>query len=110
MYRTLKLKSPRFVGGFLYENQFIFNNKRIIIVDAPLVNTDKSVSANVDVAILSGNPKLYISDLIKQITPAQIIIDSSVPAWKASYWKKDCDSLQIPYFDVSEKGAFVMNF
>lgn len=97
-------------GLKIYENQFIFNNKRIIIVDAPLVNTDKSVSANVDVAILSGNPKLYISDLIKQITPAQIIIDSSVPAWKASYWKKDCDSLQIPYFDVSEKGAFVMNF
>ena len=97
-------------GLKIHDNQFIFNNKKIIIVDAPLINSDKSVSAKVDVVILSGNPKLYISDLIKQITPAQIVIDSSVPAWKAGYWKKDCDSLQIPCFDVSEKGAFVMNF
>jgi competence protein ComEC len=97
-------------GLKIYENQFIFDNKRIIIVDAPLARTDDATPAKIDLAILSGNPRLYISDLIKQITPAQIVIDSSVPAWKAGYWKKDCDSLQIPYFDVSEKGAFVMNF
>jgi len=31
-----------------------------------------------------------------------------VPAWKTNYWKRDCDSLQIPWHDVTMKGAFVM--
>ena len=39
----------------------------------------------------------------------QVVFDGSVPFWKLPYWKKDCDSLHIPYHDVSEKGAFVMN-
>ena len=38
-----------------------------------------------------------------------MVFDGSVPAAKLKYWKKDCDSLHIPYHDVSEKGAFVMN-
>ncbi len=38
----------------------------------------------------------------------QIVMDGSVPQWKAKLWKKDCDSLQIPHYDVSELGAFVM--
>jgi competence protein ComEC len=63
----------------------------------------------IDVLILSKNPRLYISNLIKTFEVGQIVIDGSVPQWKAKLWKKDCDSLHIPCFDVSEKGAFVMN-
>ena len=39
----------------------------------------------------------------------QVVFDGSVPAWKANYWKKDCDSLHIPWYDVTTKGAFVMS-
>jgi len=39
----------------------------------------------------------------------QIVIDGSVPQWEAKLWKRDCDSLHVPCFDVSEKDAFVMN-
>ena len=63
----------------------------------------------IDLLVLSGNPKLYISTLAKKISLRQVVIDGSVPAWKSKYWKKDCDSLHIPWHDVSEKGAFVMN-
>ena len=38
----------------------------------------------------------------------QVVFDGSVPAWKTTYWKKDCDSLHIPWYDVTMKGAFVM--
>ena len=38
----------------------------------------------------------------------QVVLDGSVPAWKAKYWKKDCDSLKIPLYDVAMSGAFVM--
>jgi hypothetical protein len=35
-------------------------------------------------------------------------MDGSVPLWKKNLWKKDCDSLGLNYYDVAEKGAFVM--
>jgi competence protein ComEC len=61
-----------------------------------------------DLVILSKNPKLYINNLIKAVDVKQLVIDGSVPLWKAKLWKKDCDLLHLPYHDVSEKGAFVM--
>jgi competence protein ComEC len=64
----------------------------------------------IDLLILSKNPKLYISNLTKTFNIKQAVIDGSVPQWKAVLWKKDCDSLKIPCYNVSEKGAFVMNW
>jgi competence protein ComEC len=63
---------------------------------------------SVDLLLLSGNPKLYLNQLSEIFTIKQVVFDGSCPAWKVNYWKKDCASLQIPYHDVSEKGAFVM--
>ncbi|MGV3656645.1 MAG: hypothetical protein ACO1NX_01775 [Chitinophagaceae bacterium] len=63
----------------------------------------------VSLLILSKNPKLYISDLQKAFNINQIVIDASVPAWKARLWQKDCDSLRLPCHNVAEKGAFVLS-
>jgi competence protein ComEC len=92
----------------LNASSFHFGNKSVLLVDNnfPL---PVSLPKQIDVVVLSKNPKLYISQLIKDISIKQIVIDGSVPAWKAKYWKRDCDSLHIPYYDVAEKGAFVMN-
>jgi len=51
---------------------------------------------------------LYISQLLKTIRPKLIIADASTPAWRKKYWKKDCDSLSIPFYDTELMGAFVM--
>jgi len=58
--------------------------------------------------VVSKNPKLYINDLNDALAVKQVVIDGSVPVWKAKLWKKDCDSLRLACHDVSEEGAFVM--
>ncbi len=93
----------------IYCKDFEFCKKKIAIIDsieyfAPLQSKQK-----IDVLILSKNPKLYISNLLKTFQINQIVIDGSVPQWKAKLWEHDCDSLNIHCFNVSEKGAFVMN-
>ena len=85
----------------------LFFTQKIVFVNKPVNIVDSVHKTNADFLILSGNPRLYISDLLKTVVPKKIIITGSVPAWKAAYWKKDCDSLQIPYHDVSSDGAFV---
>jgi competence protein ComEC len=83
-------------------------NQKLILIDSAVSfkRRDQKIMANL--IVLSKNPKLYISHLNDVFTIRQIVIDGSVPAWKAKLWKKDCDSLHVPCHDVSEKGAFVM--
>ena len=90
-------------------NAISFFDKRILIVNNPINTSMAQTKTNIDVVILSGNPRLYITDLLKVIEPRQIVISGSAPAWKSAYWRKDCDSLQIPCHDVVQKGAFVMH-
>jgi competence protein ComEC len=86
-----------------------FCKKRVVLIDNTEYFLPLEPKQTIDVLILSKNPRLYISGLLKSFFIRQIVIDGSVPAWKARLWKHDCDSLKIPCYDVSEKGAFVMN-
>lgn len=92
-----------------FSKEFEFCNKKIVLIDSTKHFSKTDSKQTIDIVILSGNPKLYISGLLKTFSVHQIVIDGSVPQWKAKLWKKDCDSLKIRYHDVSEKGAFVMN-
>ncbi len=60
----------------------------------------------VDIIIISGNPKVYLSQLATVFDCKQWVFDSSNPLWKIRYWKKDADSLHLRHHTVSEQGAF----
>lgn len=106
LYRVVPAEN--LVGLYLNGSAIQFGGKKIIVLDAPVrKNADSILYA--DLVVLSGNPKLYISGLNNAIRARQVVIDGSVPAWKARYWIKDCDSLKIPCHNVAEDGAFVMS-
>lgn len=88
---------------------FVLAGKQFLLLDAALPFAAVEPKQQIDVLILSKNPKIYISKLINSFILKQVVIDGSVPAWKAALWKKDCDSLKIPCYSVSEQGAFVLN-
>jgi competence protein ComEC len=87
---------------------FTWSDKQVLIIDTTVQLKQEAAVRSVDLLILSGNPKLYMQDLVRTFLPKQIVADASVPRWKAVLWKRDCDSLRIPFHDVSAKGAFVM--
>jgi competence protein ComEC len=91
------------------DNYIQYNNKNIMLLDSSinfLITDNKPV---IDLLVISKNPKLYITKLVASLDIKQVVFDGSVPPWKTVYWKKDCDSLHIPYYDVTLKGAFVMS-
>jgi competence protein ComEC len=94
---------------FIYDKYAGYKDRKILLVDTSLVFSKTDVKNDIDLLIISKNPKLYISKLANAFNIKQVVFDGSVPFWKLPYWKKDCDSLHIPYHDVNEKGAFVMN-
>lgn len=104
-------------------NCITWNNKHIFIpgetfspgavspVSQPPENGNENLFRKqiIDLLILSKNPRISITELIKQADIKQVVFDASVPAWKINYWKKDCELLGIPWHDVTTKGAFAMN-
>jgi competence protein ComEC len=90
-------------------NLIIYNNKKILSIKETKYFSPLKEKIPIDLLLVSGNPKLYFNNLSETFFIKQAVFDGSCPAWRINYWKKDCDSLHIPYHDVSEKGAFVMN-
>lgn len=91
------------------ENLIIYNNKKIMTIGETKYFAPLEEKIPVDLLLISGNPKLYFNKLAETFSVKQVVFDGSCSAWKINYWKKDCDLLNIPHHDVSEKGAFVMN-
>ncbi len=91
------------------DNILVYNNKKIFLINETKYFSPLENKIPVDLLLVSDNPKLYFNKLNETFLVKQVVFDGSSPAWKINYWKKDCDSLHIPWHDVSEKGAFVMN-
>jgi competence protein ComEC len=87
---------------------FTFYGKKIWIIDTTLSVERIDKKPPIDLLVLSHNPRLYLKDLLSLVEVKQVVVDGSVPFKKKMYWRKDCDSLHIPFYDVTEKGAFVM--
>ncbi|MEP7319244.1 MAG: ComEC/Rec2 family competence protein [Panacibacter sp.] len=63
----------------------------------------------VDIIVVSGNPKIYISELQQAFTFKQLVFDSSNPLWKTELWKKDCENLHLRFHSTAQQGAFVLD-
>ena len=91
------------------ENYFQYYGKHILLIDSTIRYRTPEIKPQVDLLIISKNPRLYMNQLSQSMNIKQVVFDGSVPSWKTTYWKKDCDSLKIPWHDVTTQGAFVMN-
>jgi competence protein ComEC len=84
-------------------------HKSVLMINGSLDLAPVSSKIPVDLIILSGNPKIYLSRVAAIFDCQQYIFDSSNPLWKIRYWKKDADSLHLRHHTISEQGAFEMD-
>jgi competence protein ComEC len=85
-----------------------FGTHKIMMIKKSVQFHNTADKPVIDLVVISGSPKLYIPKLADALSVKQLVFDGSVSSWKIGRWKRDCDSLHIPYYDVKEKGAFVM--
>jgi competence protein ComEC len=98
------------LSNFWRDNNYIhFKNEKILLLDSSVSFQPTDKKPVIDLLVISKNPRLFITKLANALNIKQVVFDGSVPPWKTTYWKKDCDSLHIPWYDVTMKGAFVMN-
>ncbi len=109
---ALQLNNNNQVSGTLFRNKYFFNylDKRLIILDSSVAfNIPFNQKINVDVIVISHNPKIYIKQLAQAFNCKQYVFDASNSLWKIQQWKKDCEQLHLPFYSVPEKGAFIMD-
>ncbi|MEZ4929040.1 MAG: ComEC/Rec2 family competence protein [Chitinophagales bacterium] len=82
-----------------------FKNKEILFVDSNFTLPKQTVET--DYCILKHQQKLYLSSFTKKIKAKKYIFDSSNKSYYNKYWKKDCDSLNLDCYFVTEQSAFV---
>ena len=91
------------------DHLFFFHDKKILVIDTPIIPEPAGQKFNVDYIIVSKDPKLYIPQLAKVFNCRQYIFDGSNSLWKIANWKKDCEQLHLPCYSVPEQGAFVVD-
>ncbi|MCK4664819.1 MAG: ComEC family competence protein [Bacteroidales bacterium] len=90
------------------KNNFInFEGVRFLIPDntfSNIKNTDNKI--NLDYLILNRNCNMSIDNITKLFDTKMIIFDSSISGWKKEVLINNCKNQNIPYYSVSDEGAF----
>lgn len=84
-------------------------NKNILFITGKNIGYHLKPGSPVDLVIVYGNPNINFQPAFKEMLVKQVVFNANTSPARLKYWKRDCDSLHIPYHDVREKGAFVMN-
>jgi competence protein ComEC len=93
------------LGPFIY-----FYGKRLAIIDKEWKDIQPPDGFETDLAVITGIPRAKFEDILTQITMKQIIIDSSIPAYKAEKIIEYCLCAGIPCHSVRKEGAFLMQW
>lgn len=87
-----------------------FLDKTILLVDSPLRFAASVPQIDIDLVVISKNPKLSIAELARVFKVRQFVFDASNTLWKIEKWKRECSLLNLPCYSVPDQGAFVFTW
>ncbi len=91
-------------------NVLQFHNVKMVIVEQALpINRLIKNRLAADYLVLQKNPSIDISQLLNYYDFKTLIFDSSNTSWSIKKWVKSCEELGIPYHNVRQDGAFVID-
>lgn len=84
---------------------FLFNGKYICI---PPGLPNGPFNFPLDVLILSGNTPIPLNTVLQYSRVKQVVADASSPSWRTRQWQHTCETMHIPFHNVAEQGAYVL--
>ncbi len=85
-----------------------FFRLKILMLDSTVVFSPLDKPIEVDMLLLSHNPRIRIRDIVLAIKPLIIVFDASNSIWKLESWKRECEELNLRFHSVTEQGAFIL--
>ena len=95
----------------LSQNKHFFqvHDKQILLIDSSFAFEPLQQKINIDLIIVSKNPKLNITQLTEVFNCKQYIFDASNSLWIIGKWGKECERLHLPFHSIPENGAFIVD-
>ncbi|MCK6694610.1 MAG: ComEC family competence protein [Thermoanaerobaculia bacterium] len=103
-------KDTLFIAPNLYARApFVqFYEKTLVIIDDKRwIQPSVRAPVGVEVLVLRNNVKLRLDDCLRQFPARLVVFDASNSRGRVERWKAECKSLNIPFHDVREQGAWV---
>ena len=87
-----------------------FSGKLFSVWDGKSKQKGKSIHQQpIDFVIITGNSKPTLSTLQSLYSVKQIIIDLSVPSWRAEEWERLAVEAGIQVFSIRKNGSWILN-
>lgn len=64
----------------------------------------------VDVMLIGNHQRENLAKVLNCYEVKQIVLDGSLPAYRAEKWQEACVQMNLPCHDVSRQGAYIRNF
>lgn len=103
------IENPQFGKYYWSDSNFMqFGNFKVLRWDESLLLTAKDESLIVDILLLSGSPKLKLSQIKASIDFKQVLIDSTNPDYKIKAWRIEAANLSIPCYVLKKSPAYIV--
>ena len=90
-------------------NNFLFHDKRIVIIDSLPRFQGEVEKLYVDFLWIRNNPVLKINDMKKLYNPGIIIIDGSNTYYKTGKWMTEFKKAGLKAFSLKNSGAYIVD-
>jgi competence protein ComEC len=96
---------------FIQKNDLVsFSGKLFSVWNGKTKQRGKSIHQQaIDFVIITGNSKPTLSALQNLYLVKQMIIDLSVPSWRAEEWERLATEAGIQVFSIRKKGSWILN-
>jgi len=88
---------------FPMQNTISFKNEKILVIDSLGIY---KTSIQPEIIVLTQNPKINLTRLIKEIKPKLIVADKSNYKNNIKIWEATCRKEKIPFHAIAEKGFY----
>jgi len=89
-------------------NNFLFRNKRIVIIDSIPTIRGSCIKLKVDYLVLKNNPKFKIKNLLQLYQPGCVIVDGSNSFYRTEKWLAEFKKAGVKAYSVKNSGAYVV--
>ncbi len=91
------------------KNIILFQSLRILFIDSRQKEVRCEKPMDLDYIVIAKNAAVNLKQLSRQYHFKALIFDSSNNWWEIQRLKSEAEALNIEYWDVNEKGAFVID-
>lgn len=108
---TLQMVAEQFSRSIRINEPFVqFYDKKILLFDTLAAQYQATNDIETDYLLLCQNPRINLQGLQECIHFKHVIMDGSNSQWRVDKWAKECETIGIPYSNVKNGNAFVLDF